>query len=156
MTDAFWVTIFSSGVIAALVSSLFTIVGNYAYFKWKYKRETTAGYINARIERYSKLWFFLRLWLLEPIDPPPTTSQFDKIDEFISLRLDLISQEIQNDWLKLRERVVEREFEDAVLLAQSLVNKIKTEFNDKLIPKYEEYMGEEIQKLSDYNYTKIV
>ena len=150
MADDFWIIVLSSGITAALVSSLFSILGNYLYFRWKFKKETTASYIQARIECYSRIWFFLRLWLLEPIDPPPTTSKLDEIDPLISSRLDLISEEIQNDWLKIRELIVEEEHEEAVLMAQSLVDRVRAEFNEKLVPEFEKYVGSDIQKLSEY------
>lgn len=149
MADDFWIIVLSSGITAALVSSLFSILGNYLYFRWKFKKETTAGYIQARIERYSKIWFFLKLWLLKPIDPPPDTSELDEMDNLISSRLDLISEEIQNDWLGLRELTLEEEYEKAVLLARSLVERIRTEFNEKLVPEFKKYVDSDIQKLSE-------
>jgi len=149
MANDLWVIVLSSGITAAVVSSLFSILGNYFYFRWKLKKETTASYIQARIERYSKIWFFLRLWLLRPIEPPPTTSELDEIDRVISSRLDLISKEIQNDWLRLRDLIRDGEYDQAVLLIQSLVKKIRTEFNEKLVTELKKYVGSDIQKLSE-------
>ena len=149
MADDFWLIVLSSGITAAVVSSLFSILGNYLYFRWKFKKEITAGYIRARIERYSKIWFFLKLWLLRPIDPPPTTSELEGIDRVISSRLDLISKEIQNDWLRLRDLIRQKEYDQAVLLIQSLVKRIRTEFNEKLVPEFKKYVSSDIQKLSE-------
>lgn len=64
------------------------------------------------------------------------------------MKLHLINSNIQKEWLELHGLVTDRKFEAAVNTAKELVELVKTEFNDDIIPKYEKYVGKNIQQLA--------
>ena len=143
MNTEFWITVLSSGVVAAVSS---TIIG--AFFNlYRLKRESEAGFVQARAELYSYLFFWLRIWLTRDIDIEPSWEDFTEVDKCLSMKLHLVNSEIQKVWLELHGKIVEREFEDAVNLVKELVDFVKDEFNEEIIPKYEKYVGKNIQKL---------
>ena len=144
MDADFWVTVLASGVVAAVSSTIIGAIFNL----YKFKRESEAGFVQARAELYSYLFFWLRIWLAQGIEQPIHLEDFIPVDKFLSLRLHLVNSEIQKEWLTLHDEVVAETFEDAVDTALKLVELIKKEFNEDIIPKYEKYVGKNIQKLA--------
>jgi hypothetical protein len=115
---------------------------------YRLKRESEAGFVQARAELYSYLFFWLRIWLTRDIDITPSWEDFTIVDKYLSMKLHLINSDIQKEWLELHGKVTDRKFEDAVNTAKELVELIKSEFNDNIVPKYEKYVGKNIQKLA--------
>lgn len=145
MDAEFWITVLSSGVVAAISSTIIGAIFNL----YRLKRESEAGFVQARAELYSYLFFWLRIWLTRDIDMPLSWEDFTTVDKYLSMKLHLISSDIQKEWLELHGLVTDRKFEDAVNTAKELVELIKSEFNDNIIPKYEKYVGTNIQKLAN-------
>jgi hypothetical protein len=145
MDAEFWIIVLSSGVVAAISSTIIGAIFNL----YKLKRESEAGFVQARAELYSYLFFWLRIWLTRDIDMPLSWEDFTTVDKYLSMKLHLISSDIQKEWLELHGLVTDRKFEDAVNTAKELVELIKSEFNDNIIPKYEKYVGTNIQKLAN-------
>lgn len=144
MDTEFWVIILSSGVVAAISSAIIS-----AYFNlYRLKRENEAGFVQARAELYSYLFFWLRIWLTRDIDITPSWKDFVNVDNYLSLRLHLVNSEIQKEWLELHGEVVDKKFTNAVDITAELVDLVRDEFNEKIIPKYEKYVGKNIQKLA--------
>ena len=60
MCAEFWITVLSSGVVAAVFSAIISLLTNLYAIKYKSKRESEAGFVQARVELYSYLFFWLR------------------------------------------------------------------------------------------------
>lgn len=144
MDAVFWITVLSSGVVAAVSSTIIGAIFNL----YRLKREGEAGFVQARGELYSHLFFWLRIWLKRDIDIPISWEDFTTVDKYLSMKLHLIKSDIQKAWLELHGQVTDEKFEDAVNTAIELVELIKKEFNDDIIPKYEKYVGKNIQQLA--------
>ena len=148
MDAEFWITVLASGVVAVVSSAIISAIVNLYAIKYKFKRESEAGFVNARAELHAYLFFWLRIWLARDIDIPISWEDFTTVDKYLSMKLHLINSDIQKEWLELHGKVTDRKFEDAVNTAKELVELIKNEFNDNIIPKYEKYVGKNIQKLA--------
>jgi hypothetical protein len=114
------------------------------------KRESEAGFVEARAELYSYLFFWLRIWLYRDIDNTLSWADFTTVDKYLSKKLYLISSDIQKEWLELHSLVTEKKDVDAVEKGIKLVKLIESDFNENIIPKYEKYVRKNIQKLASY------
>ena len=148
MDAEFWIIVLSSGVVAAISSTIIGAIVNLYSNLYRLKRESEAGFVQARAGLYSNLFFYLRTWLNRDIDIPQSWEDFTIVDKELSMKLHLISSDIQKEWLELHGLITDRKFEDAVNTEIELVELIKSEFNDIIIPKYEKYVGKNIQKLA--------
>jgi hypothetical protein len=148
--DEFWLTVLSSGIVAAIFSTIFGGVFSLYIVWYKSKRESEAGIFKARAELYSYLLFWLRTWLNRDIDNYLSWEDFTTVDKYLSKKLYLISLDIQKEWLELHGLVTEKKHVDAVEKGQKLVHMIESDFNQNIIPKYEKYVGKNIQKLTSY------
>ena len=117
---------------------------------YRLKRESEAGFVEARAELYSYLFFWLRIWLYRDIDNTLSWADFTTVDKYLSKKLYLISSDIQKEWLELHSLVTEKKDVDAVEKGIKLVKLIESDFNENIIPKYEKYVRKNIQKLASY------
>lgn len=148
--DEFWLTVLSSGIVAAIFSTIIGAILNLYSISYRLKRESEAGFVKARAELYSYLFFWLRTWLHRDIDNYLSWEDFTTVDKYLSKKLYLISFDIQKEWLELHGLVTEKKHVDVVEKGQLLVNLIESDFNENIIPKYEKYVGKNIQKLARY------
>lgn len=144
-----WNTALLSGLMAALFSVIISALLNLYAIRYKSKRQDESGFVNARAQLYSYLFFWLKTWLYSDIDVPLSWEDFNAVDTRLSEKLHLINPNIQKEWLELHGRVTERNYPKAVNTAKKLVELIRKDFNDNIIPKYEKYVGKNIQKLTN-------
>ena len=147
MTEV-WNTALLSGLMAALFSVIISSLLNLYAIRYKSKRQDESGFVNARAQLYSYLFFWLKTFLCSDIDVPLSWKEFTAVDTRLSEKLHLVNPNIQKEWLELHGLVTDRNFEDAVNTAKKLVDLIRKDFNDNIIPKYEKYVGKNIQKLA--------
>lgn len=148
--DEFWLTVLSSGIVAAFFSTIIGAIFNLYSISYRLKRESEVGFVEARAELYSYLFFWLRIWLYRDIDNTLSWADFTTVDKYLSKKLYLISSDIQKEWLELHSLVTEKKDVDAVEKGMKLVKLIESDFNENIIPKYEKYVRKNIQKLASY------
>lgn len=149
MSAEIWDIALLSGLVAALSSVIIGAIFNLYAIKYKSKRKDEAGFVNAKAELYSYLFFWLKTWLYSDIDVPISWEDFNAVDKSLSTKLHLVSPNIQKEWLELHGLVTDHQFEDAVNTAKKLVELIRKDFNDNIIPNYEKFVGKNIQKLTN-------
>lgn len=143
-----WDIALLSGLVGGLSSVIIGAILNLYAIKYKSKRQDEAGFVNARAKLYSYLFFWLKTWLYSDIDVLISWKDFTTVDTRLSEELHLIDSDIQKEWLELHGRVTDRNYPKAVNTAKKLVELIRKDFNDNIIPTYEKYVGKNIQKLT--------
>jgi len=143
-----WKIIFSSGVVAAVSSATISTISNRLYFSYKFKKEHESGFIQARAELYSRLFFWINVWDYKETALEKPWEEFKEINNFLSTNFHLVSPDVQQKWLLLQINRLEEDLQGATRTMRELLALIRDEFNNQIFPKYEKYVGKNIQKLA--------
>jgi len=143
-----WKIFLTSSVVAALTSAILGFVLNRWFFSFQFKKKHEAGFIQGRAQLYSKLFFWLQVWEFTDNSNELSWKQFTDVDALLSTSLHLVSAEIQNKWLQVHTYVLDENEEGTTRTIRELSKIVMNEFNDKIIPKYECYVGKNIQRLT--------
>jgi len=140
----------TSALVAAIVTVGLSLVKDVIVSRYDFKRKSEAGYIQKRIRLNSKIYYNIEKLQVEGdvLGGHPDTLVYsgkeiekfiDEINNTLSSRIDLVSKKVRMAWLLFQTNPAEDSAHD---YAKRLMQQIKIEFNEELIPRYRKYVGE--------------
>ena len=150
MDDILTIIVGTSALVAAVVTVGLTLIKDVIVSRYDFKRRSEAGYIQERIRLYSKIYYNLEKLQIEGdmLAGHPNNLVYsgkeiekfiDEINKILSSRIDLVSERVRTAWLCFQANPTDDKAHD---YARRLMQQIKKEFNEELIPKYRKYVGE--------------
>jgi len=159
--DDIWAIIGLSSLIASVVTVILGIVRDIFVERYRFKKQSEAGFIQSQIKIYSQLYFLLQRLKIGAITPELFGKLEDNIKELnnlVKMNASLVESKVLNKWVycmalatvflqgpevKVREEIREQTNERIIQLA-SIVKEI---MNKNLIPKYRKIVGETVPTL---------
>lgn len=155
-----WSIIGLSSLVASVVTVLVGIVKDIVVEKYRFKRQSVAGYIQSQIQIYSRIYFLLKT-LTEPTLTElfgTTPENVKELNDIIKAQSSLLEQKALNEWFaiwgwtkKYREGKEEAQKDEAIEKSYNHIRKllsiIKGIMNSNLIPKYRKIVGETVPDL---------
>jgi len=162
--DEIWSIIGLSSLIASVVTVTLGIVRDVLIERYRFKRQSEAGYLQSQIRLYSQIHFLLKRLTIGAVTPllfEEVRDAIKKFNEIIEKSSDLLTSEFLGKWLDvmtLIEKAIkafgDHDNELTIKLAweadknmKQLIPIIKETMNNKLIPKYRKIVGKTVPTL---------
>lgn len=156
-----WSIIGLSSLVASVVTVILGIVRDVLVEKYRFKRESEAGYVQSQIKVYSQIYFLLRRLRTGAIASELFGELEDNIKELnnlIKTNASLVESRVLNKWvyqmalttayLKDPEdetsEEIRKDVNERVIQLASIIKEI---MNNNLIPKYRRIVGETVPAL---------
>lgn len=149
-----------SSLIASIVTVILGLFKDIIVDRFKFKRESEAGYLQKQLDVYSKLYYILQRTKYTSLKATFIPSIDDEIKEFNILLNEYSSlldrsifknwlelMELTNEIIKLKEEKRKTKYKELIEKRNELEQKIKMIVNNKLIPKYKKIVGETVPLL---------
>lgn len=159
--DDIWTIIGLSSLIASVVTVVLGIARDVLIERYRFKRQSEAGYIQSQIQVFSKIYFVLRRIEKGAVRPEffkDTSEAIKEVNDIIEPSTHLLPSTILNRWLdfmvlvdsELKERDPKKKKELNHLAWEehkALLDLLIDTENQDLIPKYREIVGETVAML---------
>jgi len=161
-----WTIIGLSSLIASVVTVILGIAKDILVEKYRFKRQSQAGYIQSQIQAYSRI-YFLSQTIHAGATSPELLGEIRKrifeVNEFIKTKSSLLESKVKSEWLNImslltecmeevqkrksgkdQSKIMEEYIEKCVEHLHLLISIIKEIMNKDLIPKYREIVGKTV------------
>lgn len=158
--DDIWAIIGLSSLIASVVTVILGIVRDILVEKYRFKRQSEAGYVQGQIQLYHRIYFFLKR--TEIGGHPDFFNKWEddvkEVNSILKSKSSFLEPRFLNKWLtffsllndlvkekdKMKKKVLWNKVADAYPELLSIVKEI---MNNTLIPKYRKIVGETVPTL---------
>jgi len=157
-----WNIIGLSSLVASVVTVILGIIRDILIEKYRFRRQSEAGFIQSQIKLYSQIYFLLQRIQIGATAPQFFSSIFDdmkELNDIIKANSSLLTPTIIGKWLAfmvlIKEIMEEKKTEKREELGKKarehsveLLSIIKEMMNSNLIPKYRKIVGETVPVLT--------
>jgi|GEM_PF-2599140 hypothetical protein len=159
--DDIWTIIGLSSLIASVVTVVLGIARDVLVERYRFKRQSEAGYIQSQIQVFSKIYFVLKRLTKGAVRPQffkDTSEAIKEVNDIIEPNTHLLTAIILNRWLDfmvlvdntLKEQDPEKKKELNHLAwedLKALLDLVAATENGYLIPRYRKIVGETVAYL---------
>ena len=156
-----WSIIGISSLVASVVTVLVGIVKDIVVEKYRFKRQSEAGYVQKQIQIYSQIYFYLKRHMVGATTPFLFGERIGKVQEISSIieaNSSFLEPRIVSKWLSIwaslqdylaepKPEKLDETVKKAAKLGMELASMVKEIMNSNLIPKYRKIVGETVPDL---------
>jgi len=157
--DDIWAIIGLSSLIASVVTVILGIVRDVLVEKYRFKKQSEAGYLQSQIRLYFQIHFLLKRLTLGAVTPmlfEAVPESIKEANKMIKTKSDLVAPEFTNTWLAIMtliENAIKDKEQQVKLMwdadekMKELMLIIKEILNKNLLPKYRKIVGKTVPPL---------